>query len=248
MSVSITKTEIENRLISLGVKAGMMVEVHCSLGSIGHVDGGAFTIISALKNIIGTNGAILMPSFKLSPDLQLNETDKELGLTLKIKILHDDNEKSAMGVIADTFRKMPDVITGDGTFCVSAWGYEAEKHASMGFQHLIDSNGYALLMGVDIYRMSSMHYVEDNMPDKIKNKFKPSKEARTVYPKSDWFIESWKPTARPWYVIEDRAYKKGYIKDISIGNAKCMLVEVKNTIELYKQALQNEPFELYGLT
>ncbi|MCL2199545.1 MAG: AAC(3) family N-acetyltransferase [Defluviitaleaceae bacterium] len=238
---------IEKGLISLGVKAGMMVEVHCSLGSFGYVDGGAITVINALKSVIGTDGAILMPSFKLSPNLPINESDKKLGLTLKIKILHDDNEKSAMGILADTFRKMPDVITGKGTFCVSAWGREAEKHASMGFQHLIDSGGYALLMGVDIYRMSSMHYVEKDMPEEIKNKFKPSKEARAIYPESDWFIEAWEPTAKPWYVIQDRAYEKGYIRDTIIGNAKCMLVDVKNTVELYRQALQDEPFKLYGL-
>jgi aminoglycoside N3'-acetyltransferase len=248
MSVSITQTEIENGLISLGVKAGMMLEVHCSLGSFGQVDGGALTIINTLKNIVGIGGAILMPSFKLSLNLPLNEIDKDLGLSLKIKILHDDSEKSAMGIVADTFRQMPDVVTGDGIFCVSAWGLDAEKHASMGFQHLIDSEGYALLMGVDIYSMSTMHYVEDDMPNEIKDKFKPSKEARSIYPKSDWFIESWKPTARPWYIIQDRAYKKGYVKDTFIGNSKCMLIQVKNTIELYRQALQNEPFELYGLT
>ena len=247
MSVTITKTDIEKGLFTLGVKVGMMLEVHCSLSRFGHVDGGAITIIDALKSAVGTSGAILMPSFKLSPNLPLSETDEKLGLTLKIKILRDCNEKSAMGIVADTFRKMPDVVTGEGTFCISAWGFDAEKHASMGFQHLIDSNGYALLMGVDIYRMSSMHYVEGDMPDEIKNKFKPSKEARAIYPESDWFIESWKPTARPWYVIQKRAYEKGYIQSVKIGNAECLLVEVKSTIELYRQALQNEAFKLYGV-
>jgi aminoglycoside 3-N-acetyltransferase len=241
------KTEIEKGLLSLGMKAGMMVEVHCSLGSFGYVDGGALTIINVLKSIVGTKGAILMPSYKLSPNLPLNDEDEKLGIVLKIKKLHDDNKKSAMGIVADTFRKMPNVVTGEGTFRVSAWGFESEKHASMGFQHLIDSGGYALLMGVDIYRMSSMHYVEKDMPDEIKNKFKPSKEARELYPKLDWLIESWNPTAKPWYVIQDRAYEKGYIKDTIIGNAKCMLVDVKNTIELYRSALQNEPYKIYGL-
>lgn len=55
------------------------------------------------------------------------------------------------------------------------------------------------------------------------------------------------PTAKPWYIIQERAYKKGYIKDIMIGSSKCMLVQVKNVIELYKLALQNEAFEIYGL-
>ena len=226
----------------------MLLEVHCSLSTFGHVDGGALTIINALKNVIGTDGAIVMPTYKHSPALPLTKTDKNLGLTLKIRYIHDDNEKSGMGVVSDTFRKMPDVITGEGMFRVSAWGKDADKHVSSGFQHLIDSDGYALLMGVDIYSMSSMHYVEDYLPDEIKNKFVPSKEARNIYPETEWFIESWTPfPVKPWYVIQEEAYKKGYINDAKIGNAKCMLVQVKNTIELYKQALKNNPFELYGL-
>jgi len=243
----ITKAEIENGLMRLGVTPGMLLEVHCSLSSFGNIEGGAKTVIAAMKSIVGADGTIVMPSFKFSPEMPLGEQDKKLGLTLKIKILTDDNEKSAMGIVSDTFRKMPDVMTGEGVFRVSAWGKDAEKHSSVGFDHLINLDGYALLLGVDIYRMSTMHYVEEDMPDEIKSKFKPSEEARKTYPESDWFIESWTPIAKPWYVIQDRAYEKGFISDTMIGGTKCMLVQVKNTVELYRQALQNEPFELYGL-
>ena len=243
----ITETSIINGLTQLGVQPGMALEVHSSLKSFGYVDGGAFTVINAIKTVIGANGAIVMPSFKLSPNLPLDENDINLGLTLKIKILHDESEKSAMGIISDTFKAMPDVMTGEGIFRVSAWGKDAQKHVSNGFNHLINSNGYALLLGVDIYSMSTMHYVEDCMPYEIKNKFTPSDEANKIYPESDWFVESWKPAAKPWYTIQERAMAQGYIKETMIGNAKCLLVHVKNTIELYRKALQTEPFELYGL-
>ena len=226
---------------------GMMLEVHCSLSSFGHVEGGAETVIDALKNIIGMEGAILMPSFMLSPELPLNDTDLKLGLTQKIKILRNDQEKSAMGIVSDTFRKMPDVITGEGVFRISAWGKDAERHASLGFQHLIDSGGYALLAGVDIYRMSAMHYAEECMPAEIKDRFTPSEEARKIYPESEWFIETWVPPIKPWYAIQDKAYENGYITDTMIGNSKCMLVQVKKVTDLYRAALQNNPFRLYGL-
>jgi len=139
------------------------------------------------------------------------------------------------------------VVTGDGVFRVSAWGKEAEKHASAGFQHLIDSCGYALLMGVDIYKMSTMHYVEDCIPDEIKNKFKPPEEARKIYPESEWFIEAWAPTVKPWYTIQETAYKRGYINDCIIGNSKCMLVKVKDVLNVYREALIKESFKLFGL-
>ena len=243
----ITKTEIDKSLTDLGVKAGMMLEAHCSLASFGHVDGGALTIIEALKNAVGMDGAIVMPSFMLSPPMPLSAIDKELGLTLKIKILQNENEKSSMGIVSDTFIKMPGVITGEGTFRVSAWGKDAEKHAATGFRHLIDSNGHALLMGVDIYSMSAMHYAEDSLPVVIRNLFNPPEEAQKMYPEPEWLIEAWAPTVKPWHTIQERAYKKGFITDTMIGNSKCMLAEVKNVIELYRQALQTEPFELYGL-
>ena len=246
MLETITKTDIENGLRKLGVKSGMTLEVHCSLSSFGHVDGGAQTVIEALQNTVGTGGTIVMPSFKLSPNLPLNEVDKKLGVTLKVKLLKNDDERSAMGIVSDTFRKMPDVITGQGLFRVSAWGKDAEKH-SFGFQSLIDSNGYALLLGLDIYSMSSMHYAEDDLPPAIKGLFSPSEEARKLYPESEWFIEAWEPAVKPWYTIQERAYKKGYIVDAVIGKSKCMLAEVKNVTDLYRYALQNEPFELYGL-
>ncbi|MDR2922237.1 MAG: AAC(3) family N-acetyltransferase, partial [Treponema sp.] len=133
----LTKMEIENDLRKLGVKSGMMLEVHCSLSSFGYVDGGANTIIEVLKHIVGINGSIVMPTYKHAHNSPLNEIDKRLGLTIKIKYLKDDEESSAMGIVADTFRKMPDVITGEGIFRVSAWGKDAEKHVSSGFQHII---------------------------------------------------------------------------------------------------------------
>lgn len=52
---------------------------------------------------------------------------------------------------------------------------------------------------------------------------------------------------KPWYVIQKRTYENGYITDIMIGDSKCMFVVIKNVIGLYKQALQDNPFELYGL-
>ena len=225
---------------------GMTLEVHCSLSQFGHLDGGADTVINTLIQEVGVDGAIVMPSFRLSPNLPLTDEDQRLGLTMKIRILSEDEEDSAMGIVADTFRKRPDVLTGNGIFRVSAWGRDADKH-SAGFQRLIDNDGYALLLGLDIYRLSAMHYVEDALPDEIRNRFKPTNEARTKYPENQWLIEAWLPDVKPWYKIQDEAYSKGLITDAFIGNAKCMFFKVRPVIELYRRALLERPFELYGL-
>lgn len=246
MASILTKSDIENGLHSLGVKAGMAVEVHSSLHSFGYVEGGPYTLIEALKEVIGVEGAIVMPSFKLSPILPLSDIDRELGLTLKIKILQEDDERSGMGIVADTFRKLPGTHTGQGLFRVSAWGRDAVIH-SQGFQHLIDMDGWALLLGVDIYRLSTMHYVEDSLPDEIRSLFKPPEEASKLYPGDQWFIEAWTPPVKPWYTIQDRAFARGMITVGMIGDCKCMFFKVRDVIGLYRDALERDPYGLYGL-
>lgn len=246
METVVTGTELAYGLRKLGVRPGMALETHCSLRQFGHLEGGADTVINTLMRETGASGAIIMPSFRLSHKLPLTEEDRRLGLTMKIRILSENEERSAMGAVADAFRKRPDVKTGNGIFRVSAWGKDADKHAK-GFQHLIDNDGYALLLGVDIYSLSSMHYVEDALPDEIRNRFKPSDEAMAKYPEDKWMIEAWSPDAKPWHTIQDEAYSKGLITDMHIGAAKLMFFKARPVINLYRQALLERPFELYGL-
>ncbi len=247
MEINISKANIKSRLREMGVTPGMQLEVHSSLSSFGAVDGGAQTLITALMETVTAVGAIVMPSFLLSKTLPLTDEDKKLGLTLKIKILPEDENRTGMGIVSDTFRQMNGIVTGHGTFRVSAWGKDAEKHVEEGFGRIIANDGYALLMGVDIYRLSSMHYVENALPEQIRDKFKPPEEARKLYPESEWLIESWSPPEKPWYKIQDKAYKMGFIKDFHIGSCKCMFFKVNDVIEIYRDALLSDPFGLYGL-
>jgi len=66
-----TQSDIEAGLRALGVCPGMMLEVHSSLRAFGYVEGGARTVIRALQNVVGEQGAIVMPAFRLSRKLPL---------------------------------------------------------------------------------------------------------------------------------------------------------------------------------
>lgn len=72
----ITKEDIKQGLLDIGVHSGMILEVHSSLSSFGYVDGGADTVIEALKETVGKDGSIFMPSLCLSRELELTEKDK----------------------------------------------------------------------------------------------------------------------------------------------------------------------------
>jgi aminoglycoside N3'-acetyltransferase len=243
----ITQPFIEAGLKALGVTKNMQLEIHSSLSRFGHVDGGAETIISALMNTVTEYGSIVMPSFLLSPRLPLTESDRKLGVKVKLKILSlDSDERSGMGIIADTFRKRPDVLTGEGIFRVSAWGREKAIN-SKGFSNLMENDGLALLLGVDIYRLSSMHYVESLLPEEVKAVFRPSEEVQEIYPPNQWLVETGEPPVKAWYKIQEEAYRRGSIKDGMIGRCKCMLFKINDVVGLYKHALETDPLGLYGL-
>ncbi len=248
MRTIVTERDIYQGLKKLGIKKGNAIEVHCSMHSFGHVEGGANTVICALKSAVGSEGSIVMPAFKLSPGYPLTEADKELGLTQKIKLLKNDDERSAMGAVADTFRKRSDVKVGEGTFRIAAWGKDADIHAEKGFQQIIDSNSPAVLFGVDIYRLSSMHYVEASLPQEIKNKFLPSPKAREIYPEKEWLIEAWTPPEQPWYKIQKMAFEQKLINTLKIGECTCMVLPVQTVVNLYKKELEKDAFGLYGLS
>lgn len=108
-TVNVTKEDIIAGLRRLGIQNGDLVGVHSSLSSFGYVAGGAETILEALFEAVGHAGTIVMSTYLVGPPLELTEADIANGISWKIKRLAFDdlNTPSGMGVIADTFRRLP---------------------------------------------------------------------------------------------------------------------------------------------
>lgn len=241
------KNELIGEFKRIGITEGMELEVHSSLSSFGYIEGGAETVIEALIECVGECGSIFMPALRLSPPMELTEDDRNMGITVKIKVLPEEAQRTDMGIIADTFRQRPDVITGEGIIRTSGWGVHAHEAAKGGLDHVIHNGGKALLLGVDIYKLTAMHYVEDILPNEISNIFTPSEEALKKYPPDKWFIEAGEPPVKPWYTIQDKAYEKGLIEDGYIGKCRYMFFDIWEVVSMYKKELENDPFKLYGL-
>ena len=243
----VTKEMLRNALIDLGVEKGTILEVHSSLSSFGKLEGGAETVINTLKEIVTEEGSIFMPALRLSPELPLSEEDKELGITVKIKVLPPGSDRTAMGIVADTFRKLPDTYTGQDVISTSGWGKHGKEAITGGLDFAIHNGGKALMFGVDIYKLTAMHYVESITPEEINNKFKPTDEINRKYPPDEWFMEAGHPPVKAWYKIQDMAYEKGLIKETAIGDCKVMFFDIWSVISLYENELKRDPFGLWGM-
>lgn len=243
----VTKEELRRCLSVLGVVPGMALEVHSSLSSFGQLEGGAMTVIDSLKELVTEEGSIFMPALRLSPELELSELDKKLGLTVKIKILEPECERTAMGLIADTFRRLPDTYTGEGVFRVSGWGKHGQEAVLGGLDYPIHNGGKALMLGVDIYKLTAMHYVESLLPPEINAVFAPGKEVTDIYPPEGWFVETGHPPIKAWYTIQRMAYDRGLIKDAYIGSCHVMFFDIWDVVSIYEAELKRDPFALYGM-
>ena len=245
--MSVTKNELINALKNLGVKPGMILEVHSSLSSFGNLEGGAMTLIDTLKELVTEEGSIFMPALRLSKELELTEEDKKMGITVKIKVLDRDEKKTAMGAIADTFRMLPDTVCGEDVISTAGWGKHAEEAVKGGLDYAIHNGGKALMFGVDIYKLTAMHYMEGATPEDINKISEPTDEINKKYPPNEWFMEAGHPPVKAWYKIQDMAYNKNLIKEAYIGDCKVMFFDILSVVSLYEEELRRDPYGLWGL-
>ncbi|WP_027729105.1 AAC(3) family N-acetyltransferase [Treponema sp. C6A8] len=243
----VTKEELKKALTDLGITKGMTLEVHSSLSSFGELEGGAMTVIDTLKELVTEEGSIFMPALRLSKELPLTDDDKKMGITVKIKVLPRDEERTAMGLIADTFRKLPDTYTGRDVISTSGWGKHGKEALTGGLDYAIHNGGKALLLGVDIYKLTAMHYMEVATPKDINDRFAPTEEINKLYPPDQWFMEAGHPPVKAWYTIQKMAYEKGLIKEAQIGNCKAMFFDIWSVVSIYEHELKTNPYELWGL-
>lgn len=165
------QNELEDQLSSLGIEKGDSVLVHCAFSKIGPVEGGPQTFIDALKNVIGKEGNILMPS---SPNASY-----QIDYIRDLKEFDVQNEPSKMGWLSETFRKNPEVFrSAHPTEPVCVWGPKAawfiESHENDGtaygknspFYKLTEVKGKILYIGVTLDNAgTSLHLLEDAVLD-----------------------------------------------------------------------------------
>lgn len=134
-------------------------------------------------------------------------------------------------------------------------GMTLEVHSSLssfgnlegGLDYAINNGGKALLFGVDIYKLTAMHYMEGATPEEINQMYEPSAAIREIYPEDKWFIEAGHPPVKAWYTIQKLAYERGLITDLYIGDCKVMYFDIMDVVSIYRDELEKNPYELWGL-
>lgn len=173
--IKVTEDDIYSALRKAGIKDEDTVIVHSSLKSFGRVEGGAETVIAALKRSVA-RGTLAFPAFRSK---NLSRAYREWDV---------EKTPSDVGLISETFRKSEGVLRSDQeTHSVCACGkfaaYITEGHKSgkpragvfgdypfshsSPWQKIYDLNGKVVLLGVSMVYNTFKHFAEYKMADDI---------------------------------------------------------------------------------
>jgi aminoglycoside 3-N-acetyltransferase len=174
---NLDKAGLISALAGLQLRAPCHVMVHASLSALGVVDGGASTVVAALRDMAGPEGAVIIPSFRdaiRSDHYALRECQEKCP-----QVLCPSREPGHTGIIGETLREQPDAlrschpthswvgIGGGANFLL-----EGHRHSltpcgkESPFFRLMQKNGAILLLGVGVNAITNVHAVEDarNVP------------------------------------------------------------------------------------
>ncbi|WP_074407888.1 MULTISPECIES: aminoglycoside N(3)-acetyltransferase [Aquimarina] len=244
----ISKSELIKDFRAMGVKAGMNLMLHSSLSKIGWVIGGAQTVVSALIDIIGKEGTIVMPAatpFCLHPNDWDEAKIRENWIPKIVEhlpVFDLNTTPTTMGAIPETFRNWPKTLRSDHPISsVSAWGklsseitkshtLEISEGENTPYEKVYDLNFEILLLGVGFNRCTMLHFAESK-----------SKNRRTTTSRYPIF----RNTKRVWVEVEDMGNDNGtyfpkigasYLKDRKasmgkIGMADSMLFSARTLVD-----------------
>lgn len=145
-----------DQLLALGVTPGGVLLVHSAFSKVKPVDGGPLGLIEALRTALGPTGTLVMPSMSDDDD---HPFDRRATPCL------------GMGVVADTFWRMPGVRRSDSPHAFAAIGPEAAGITAdhpWDVPHGLDSpvgrvyerDGLVLLLGVGHDGNTTIHLAE----------------------------------------------------------------------------------------
>jgi len=207
-----TKESIVLDLSYLGLRSGMTVMVHSSLGNIGWTVGGPVSVVRALLEVLGPEGTLVMPAespYVSDPsDWNDNRVKAEWHETIRenLPVFDPLTTPTTMGAIPEAFRTYPGTKRSNHpmvSVCANGrYAREITKEHSLAFcegrgtpfEKLYDLDGQTLLLGVGFNRCTSLHYAESLVPQR-----------RTTIHRYPLLIEG----RRTWVENEDMANDDG---------------------------------------
>jgi aminoglycoside N3'-acetyltransferase len=148
---------LRDQLLALGVEPGGVLVVHTAFSKIAPIDRGPAGLIEALLSALGPSGTLVMPSMSDDDEHPFDPRTSPCA---------------GMGIVADTFWRMPGVLRSDNPHAFAALGPRAAEITAphpIDIPHghdsppgrVYDLDGQVLLLGIGHDANTTIHVAEN---------------------------------------------------------------------------------------
>jgi len=253
-----TQEDLKQSLLSAGIQPGDHLMVHASLSKMGFIEGGANTVVDVLKEMVGAEGLILMPT---SPIARL-----QLDYVSANPLFDVLATPSAMGKVSEVFRTSDGVVRSyHPTEPVAAWGAQAYEyikdhtnkntpyHWDSPYGKLIQHGGKILYIGVTLDNAGThLHTLEDAMDVEVPVYY--AQEFRLPvhdYEGKELIITT--KVHNPEYSKKRRCdellpmfLREGVYREVYIGKAKTLVFDAKKMFDVMVSAFTERGVTMYN--
>ena len=234
MREPVSTADVVRQLRELGVTPGAVLLVHTSFSKAGPIEGGPPALIAALQDSVGSAGTLVMPSMSDDDDYPF------------------DPVKTAcrgMGVVAETFWRLPGVLRSNSPHAFAAAGPAA---AGITADHPLDlphgmnspvgrvyeADGQVLLLGVGHDANTTIHLAESTTPVRYRRSkyltvWRDGQPARYDYDEIDHCCENFSLMDR-WLDAAARQIRG------RVGHAEGRLMSSRDIVEIALDRLRAE--------
>ena len=219
----VTLKDLEKDLRSLGLAAGDIVLTHSSLASIGHIDGGAATLLQAFLNVLTKKGTFVVPIFG------------DLGVLTKTVAAHPAAVKSVHPIAA-----VAAIGPKASQICADHWKAPTAHAHDTPYLRIADLGGYVLLLGVDQDRNTTLHSVESL----LRGPYLKTTSVREFDTPEGKVAKSWElfPGPHRDFIRCDQVLRaSGKMKTGSVGKAVARLIKSRDLIEVMTTLGASQP-------
>jgi aminoglycoside 3-N-acetyltransferase len=232
----ISREQLVEQLHALGVEAGDVLLVHTSFRAVRPIEGGPEGLIHALRESIGPEGTLVTPAWTGS--------DEEV---------FDPNTTRAaemLGIVPDTFWRMPGVRRSDHPFAFAAAGPRAahitgdpfvvppySPHSPLARVHELD--GRVLLLGVGHDANTTVHLAEIlagvpyRVPKHITIEF-GRRRMRIDYLENDHCCQRFE-------LLDEWLRSRGLQSEGQVGHAQARLMRARDVVRVVCEQLAEDP-------
>ena len=245
----VTRQDIAAGFRTAGVGWGQLLMVHSSLSSMGHVEGGAPTVVEALLRVVGPGGTLVMPTLCRDAKQQ------------RFEVWDRHTSASDVGRITETFRTWPGVVRSDhATHSVAAIGPLAhditEDHATAGgrpspwgeaafghgspWEYLDRFNAHYAFLGVTFSVLTLGHHIQARLVEDVLAGLDPDSAAHFRAGLADWCKPGLWPTFK-FADVEAPLADRSLVRYARIGLARVRIARAADICRDVRAALVADP-------